>query len=118
MAYFKINGHDYSNYVNQLKIGRQAIYKTVTTSNGNTVAKYLNTKRTFTVGIIPLNAAIMKQLQQDISAFQVRVSFLDPKTNTLVENVNCIIPNNDVEYYTIQADNVMLKAFTIVIQEL
>lgn len=118
MAYFKINGNDYSLYVNQLKIDKTAIYKSATNSAGNTIVRYINTKRSFTVGIIPLNDTVMAALQNDISAFTVSISYRDPKTNKLVENVSCIIPNDGVEYQTIQANKVMYKAFTLVIQEL
>lgn len=118
MTYFKINGHDYSKYVNSLKVSKQAIYKSATNASGNTVVKYINTKRDFSVGIIPLDDAAMKTLQADINSFRVTISYRDPDTNTLVENVKCIIPLNEVEYYTIQADKVMYKAFLLTITEL
>lgn len=118
MAYFKINKNDYSMYVSSLKINHQAIYKSQMNTAGNTVVKYLNTKRTFTVGIIPLDAAAMSTLQKDLKSFKVTVDYRDPETNELVENVSCIIPVDEVEYFTIQADRVMYKAFLITIQEL
>lgn len=118
MTYFKINGHDYSKYVNSLKVSKQAIYKSATNASGNTVVKYINTKRDFSVGIIPLDDAAMKTLQADINSFRVTISYRDPDTNTLIENVKCIIPLNEVEYYTIQADKVMYKAFLLTITEL
>ena len=118
MTYFKINDNDYSTFVNSFKISKQAIYKTATNAAGNTVVKYINTKRTFTVGIIPLDSAAMANLQSDMNSFQVKVSYRDPETNALIENINCIIPLNEVEYYTIQADKVQYKAFLLTIIEL
>lgn len=118
MAYFKINGNDYSSYVNQLKVDKQVTYKAATNAAGNTVVKYITNKRHFTVGIIPLDDTKMKTLQADISQFQVSISYRDPETGELIENLNCIIPLNEVEYYTIQADKVMYKAFILAIQEL
>lgn len=118
MAYFKINGNDYSKYVNSLKVTKKAIYKSATNAAGNTVVKYISTKRDFTVGIIPLDAASMAALQADLNSFKVSISYRDPDTNELVENVNCIIPVNEVEYYTIQADKVLYKAFLLTIMEL
>ena len=118
MAYFKINDHDYSMYVSDLKVSNKHIYKSQANAAGNTVVKLINTKRTFTVGIIPLDDAAMANLQGDIKNFQVDVSYRDPETNTLVENVKCIIPVNEVDYYTIQANRVLYKAFIITIQEL
>lgn len=118
MAYLKINGNDYSSIVNILKVDKQVTYKAATNAAGNTVVKYVTTKRNFTVGIIPLDDAKMKALQADISQFKVSISYRDPETGELVENVNCIVPLNEVEYYTIQADKVMYKAFLLAIQEL
>jgi hypothetical protein len=118
MAYFKINGHDYSTYVSSLKVTKKVIYKSAVNAAGNTVVKYVNTKRDFTVGIIPLDAAAMANLQADLSSFKVSVSYRDPETNELVENVNCIIPVNEVDYYTIQADKVLYRTFLVTLLEL
>ena len=118
MAYFKINGNDYSMYVNNLKVAREHIYKGQTTASGNTLVKYVNTKRIIEVGIIPLDATAMARLQTDINKFKVSISYLDPETKALVENVACIIPQNSVDYYTVQAGNVRFKAFSLQIKEL
>lgn len=116
--FFKINGNDYSMYVNKLMVGKEHFYKSMTTASGNTLVKYINSKRTLEVGIIPLNDVTMMRLLADIDQFQVSISFRDPETNTLYENLKCIIPNHIVEYYTIQDDNVKYKAFSIQIKEL
>lgn len=118
MTYFKIGSNDYSMYVNSLEIEESTNYNAQTNAAGNSVVDYINKKRTIEVGIIPLNDEIMKQLQADIEAFNVSISFLNPKTKTLAENVNCIIPNNSVKYYTIQADKVMFDAVSLTFTEL
>lgn len=118
MAYFMIGANDYSMYVNELKVTRDVNYNAQTNAAGNTVVDYRNAKRTIEVGIIPLNDTVMAALMDDIEAFSVSVSFRNPRTNTLEEGVQCIIPNNGVEYYTIQAGKVMYKAFSITIIEL
>lgn len=118
MSYLKINGNDYSMYVNKLKVAKEHNYKGMTNAAGNTVVKYVNTKRIIEVGIIPLNSDVMQNLQADINQFKVTVSYLEPETNTLVENVNCIITKNAVDYYTIQAGNVKFKAFSLTMTEL
>lgn len=118
MAFLKINGNDYSSYINILSIGTVHVYTGGTLSNGKDWAVYKRTKHTFTVGIIPLDSSVMAQLEADISGFNATVSYRDPKTNALVENVECVIPVHDVEYYTIQADKVQYKAVTLVIKEL
>ena len=118
MNYFKINGHDYSIYVNKLKVAKEHNYKGMTNAAGNTIVKYVTTKRIIEVGIIPLTTDVMQSLQADIKQFKVAISYLEPETNTLVENVSCIIPQSSVDYYTIQADNVKFNAFTLTFTEL
>lgn len=105
-------------YVNKLKVTKKHIYKSATTSAGNTVVDKINSKRVIEVGIIPLDANAMVQLQLALEAFSVNVSFQNPLTNVLEENIKCIIPDNAVEYYTIRADKVMYKAFSFKIEEL
>lgn len=118
MAYFKIGDVDYSSCVNGLKVIKNNNYTAQTNAAGDTVVDYINSKRIFEVGIIPLTDDMMAQLMTDIDAFNVSISFRNPQTNILEENVNCIIPSTDVEYYTIQANKVMYKAFTLKITEL
>ena len=117
MTYFKINGVDYSTCVNELKVDKEHNYNAQTNAAGNTVVDYINSKRTIEVGIIPLTKETMSTLQTAIDAFEVSISFLNPKTKIL-EEINCIIPSNNVEYYTIQAEKVMFKAFTLKFIEL
>lgn len=116
--FFKINDNDYSMYVNKLMIGTQKFYKSMTNAAGNTLVKYVNSKRTIEVGIIPLDSNVMAKLLTDVDKFNVSISYRDPKTNTVVENMQCIIPNHLIEYYTIQAGNVSYKAFSLQIKEL
>lgn len=116
--YFKIGNNDYSMFVNELKVAESVKYNAQQNAAGNTVVDYLNKKRTISVGIIPLNSNIMKQLKSDIANFNVNVSFLNPDTDELETNVNCIIPANEVSYYTIQADKVMFDAVNLTFTEL
>lgn len=118
MAFLKINGNDYSKYINILSIGIEHVYTGGTLSNGKDWAVYKRTKHTFTVGIIPLESSVMAQLEADISGFYATVSYRDPQTDALVEDIDCIIPVHDVEYYTIRADKVSYKAVTLIIKEL
>lgn len=118
MAYFKIDNVDYSMYVNQLKINKTSVYNSQTNAAGDTVVDYINAKRVIEVGIIPLNDEAMAQLQEAIDAFNVSISFRNPKTNTLEEGINCIIPENNIEYYTIQQNKVLYNAFVLKFIEL
>lgn len=118
MAYFKIGNVDFSMCVNKLEINKVAKYTSQTNAAGDTVVDYINSKRTITVGIIPLSAEDMKALQAAIADFAVNISFQNPSTNALEENVACIIPNDAVSYYTIQAGKVLFNALTLTFTEL
>lgn len=118
MAYFKIGSTDFSSIVNELNINKTSNYNFQTNAAGNTVVDYINDKRTIEVGIIPLDDTAMAKLQKAISNFNVQISFRNPKTNQLESNVNCIIPESQVEYYTIQVNKVMYKAFRLKFIEL
>ena len=118
MAYFKIGDIDFSMYVNQLKINKSSNYTSHMNAAGDTVVDYISSKRVIEVGIIPLDDEVIAQLQTKIDAFNVSISFRNPKTNELETNVNCIIPDSGVEYYTIQVNKVMYKAFTLKFIEL
>ena len=118
MAYFKIGNDDFSSYVNELKVTNDVNFNSETNAAGNTVVDYINHKRTITVGIIPLDDVSMLKLQQAIKAFNVSISFRNPRTNTLEENVKCIIPSDEIEYYTIQVNKVMYNALSLEFVEL
>lgn len=118
MAYFKIGNVDFSMYVSELKINKDYNYNAQTNAAGDTVVDYINSKREIKVRIITLDDTAMANLQTAIDAFNVSISFRNPKTNALEENVNCIIPSNGIEYYTIQANKVMYKEFELKFIEL
>ena len=118
MAYFMINGIDFSKYVNELKVTKEANYNAQTNAAGNSVVDYINRKRTLEVGIIPLDGEAMLALQQAIDSFSVSISFRNPLTNMLEENVKMIIPEDEVEYYSIRANGAMYKAFSLEFIEL
>lgn len=118
MAYFKIGNNDYSMYTSELKIETNTVYRAQSNAAGDTVVDKAKSKRAIEVGIIPLNSTVMKNLQQDIADFQVILSFRNPQTDELEENVLCIIPSHEVEYYTIQVNNVSFKAFNLKFTEL
>ena len=112
MAYFKIGKTDFSNIVNELKVDNTSNYNSQTNAAGDTVVEYINTKRIIEVGIIPLDDTDMAKLQTAIKDFDVMISFRNPRTNQW-ETIFCIIPESGVEYYTIQANKVMYKAFKL-----
>lgn len=118
MAYFKMNGVDFSHCVNALKVSRSANYHAQMNAAGDTVVDYINHKRTIEVGFIPVDDVAMQELQAAINELNVSISYTDPKTGALVEGVNCILPESEIEYYTIQVNKVMFKTFTLTFIEL
>lgn len=117
MAYFKIGSVDFSEIVNELTVAHEANYNAQTNAAGNTVVDYINTKRVITVGFIPLSGERMKALQAAIRAFKVNITYLNPVTNAL-ETINTIVPSDEIQYYTIQTDKVLLNAMTVEFVEL
>lgn len=117
MAYFKINGVDYSQYVNKLNVQTNHIYNARTNASGNTSVKLVNSKKIITVGIIALDAAVNAALVSALNTFKMTVDFLDPATGQL-GRATCIVPKNSIDYYTVQADKVQTKAYTITFEEL
>lgn len=118
MAYFLIDGVDFSHVVRGLNITKSANYNAQTNAAGNTVVDYINSKRTIEVGIIPLDDSGMAELLGAIDNFSVAITYRDPLTNALEEGVECIAPEAEVEYYTIQAERVLYKEFELEFIEL
>ena len=118
MVYFKINNIDFSKYVSGLKVKTDSNYTAQTNAAGNTVIDYINKKRTITVSIIPLDNVAMLTLQQAINNLSVAISFQNPQTNILEESVLCMLPSNEIEFYTIQDKKVMYKTYTLQFTEL
>lgn len=118
LAYFKIGDLDCSQYVKELKVKKSTNYNAQTNAAGNTVVDYINTKRQIEVSIITLNEVDAKAILAACAAFNVSISYRDPVNQALVLDVNCIIPDTDVEYYTIQYNKVMLNDFKLKFTEL
>lgn len=118
MAYFKINGIDYSLYVNKLKVLNTHQYNAQVNAAGNTVIDYINRKRSITVGIIPLDKESMLNLQSQIKELNASITFLNPETGELEENINCILPQSEIDYYTIQVDKTLYNGFELTFTEL
>lgn len=117
MSYIKINENDYSAYCNALNIKSKVAYSAQTNAAGNSVVDYINTKHEIEVGIIPVNDAVMIHLQLDLAKFGVDLTYRNPATNELT-TIKCIIPDNGIEYYTIQAGKVLYNAVKLKFIEL
>lgn len=112
MTYFKINGVDFSMYVNKLKVATEHSYKGGINAQGRIMAQYRGTSKIVEVGIIPLDDDSLASLIEQINKFAVTIEYLDPETKQL-QSIDCIVPEHAVDYYTIQAGNVMLNAFSL-----
>lgn len=117
MAYFKINNIDFSHIVSGLKIKNAATFNSQTNAAGNTVIDLINAKRTIEVNIIPIDSVTMADLQEAIKGLAVSIGFRNPVTNAL-EEINCFISGIEAEYYTIQANKVLYKPFSLTFSEL
>lgn len=118
MSYFKLNSIDFSHCVNQLAITETANYSAEVNAAGDTVIDLMNSKRAISVGIIPLSSAEMVELLGAIRSFSVNVSFRNPETEGIEEDVPCFLASYKVDYYTIQGSKVRYKAFTLEFVEL
>lgn len=118
MSYLKIGNNDYSSYVSELKVTNQHKYYAQDNAAGDTVVDYVNSKRQIDLEIIAVNDTVMSNLLADLDQFEVSLSFLNPKTKTLETNVDCIIPENAVEYYMITQGKTLFKKFNIRLIEL
>lgn len=118
MAYFKIGETDFSPYISGLKVGTKVGYNSQQNANLDTIVDYVNKKRTIEVEIIPLDNVAMKTILSSIEDFNVSISYRNPKTGLLENEVNCIIDNYTVSYYTIQSSKVMYQKFNLKFIEL
>ena len=117
MAYFKIEDTDFSNVTSGLSVKYIHKYKAKENVLGNTKIDYQNRKRQVTVNIIPVVAEQMNTILDALDAFTVKVYFKSPKTNALIY-INAKVSDYQVNYYTIQNNNVRFKAFTLIFTEL
>ena len=115
--YFMIGDDiNYSNYVSELKVHEIRHYTEQTNAAGNKVVDYINSKREIEVTFIPMSGDEALVLFDDMggynNGFNVPIKFFNPKTNEIA-TANCILPDTNIEYYTIRTDKTILKAFTL-----
>lgn len=117
--FFKIEDMNFSHIISKLNINKKHNYKSQVSAGGTTTVEYINAKREIEIEVISLDDTAMAQLQSYLDLFSLKISFLDPKTKVLEEDVQVILPENKVEYYTIQGgNNVRFNAMNIKFQEL
>lgn len=117
--FFKIEDVNFSHIISKLNIEKRHNYKSQVSAGGTTTVEYINSKREIEIEVISLDDTAMAQLLSYLDLFSLKISFLNPKTNTLEKDVQVIIPSNKVEYYTIQGgNNVRFNALSVKFQEL
>lgn len=116
MTYFKINNTDLSKYVASLAIKTKNNYIAQTNAQGNTIVDYINNKKTIEVEIIPLDESDFRKVLAAIQ-FNSTISYRNPSNGSLA-TANCIIDNNNIDYYTIRQNKVMYKKMKLKFQEL
>ena len=117
MEYFFINNVDLSSIVNSLVVSEQANYTSQTNANGDMIVDYINSKKVVKVGIIPTTIETTAYLKSLIGQFDTTIKFLNPDTNELQE-IECILPQKEFTYYTINANASLLKQFELTFYEL
>lgn len=118
MAYFKINDVDFSRFVNALKVSSVANYTAQTNAAGSSVVDYINEKRVIEVGFRPMTGAEALEIRQAIAPFYVSIAFFNPDTNALSENISCIVPNKEIDYYLIRSTKQRVNGFSLTFEEL
>lgn len=118
MTYFKIGTTDLSAYVSGLKVKSSASYVARTNAAADTTVDYINTKRTIEVQIIALDENTASTILNLIKDFEVSIGFRNPLTKQLETSVSCIVPENEIEYYSIYTNGIRCKAFNITFKEL
>lgn len=102
MTIFKIGSKDFSDLVAGLKVGYETLVSDNSgrNANGDTVLDVINTKRKIYVTTRHTTFAEMQAFLAAIEPFQVTVTYLDPKTNTL-KTANTYIGTPEPEYYNV-----------------
>lgn len=99
---FKIGNSDFSGLVSGLRVGYETLVSDNSgrNANGDTVLDVINTKRKIYVTLRHTTIAEMKSFLEAVAPFQVTVSYLDPKTNS-VQSARTYIGTPEPEYYNV-----------------
>lgn len=114
MAYFKVNGEDFSNLVSGMKVGRETLVSDNSGRNaaGNTVIDVINKKYKVYITLRHTFAQEMDRFLMAISGYVVNVEFLNPMTSE-VDTITAYTGTPEPEYYTIQDARIIYKPMSI-----
>jgi hypothetical protein len=102
MVIFKINDIDFSGLVAALKVGYETLVSDSSGRNaaGDTVIDVINMKRKIYVTLRHTTFAEMQSFLAAVANFQVSVTYLDPRTNTL-QTASTYIGTPEPEYFNV-----------------
>lgn len=114
MAYFKINGVDFSHIVSGLKVGRETLVSDNSGRNaaGDTVIDVVNQKHKLYVTLRHTTAQEMDGFINAISSYVVEVEFLNP-FSTAFDSITAYTGTPEPEYYTIQDSHIIYKPMSL-----
>ena len=114
MAYFKVNGKDFSHLVSGLKVGKETLVSDNSGRNaaGNTVIDVINKKYKVYVTLRHTTGDEMKSFLSAINDYVVTAVFLEPQTNEL-KSITAYTGTPEPEYYTIQNEHIIYKPMSI-----
>lgn len=111
MVYFKIGTTDFSSCVAGLKCGFEVLLsdKSGRNARGNTVVDIVNRKDKIYVTTRPMTLDEMSAFLGAVQSYVVYISYLNPRTKTLKNNVRCYIGTPEPEFYRIIDGKVLYK---------
>ena len=100
--FFKIGNSDFSGLISGLKVGYETLVNDSSgrNANGDTVLDVINVKRKIYVTLRHTTIAEMKSFLVAVEPFQVTITYLDPKTNTM-QTAQTYIGTPEPEYFNI-----------------
>ena len=114
MAYFKINGEDFSHLVSGMKVGRETLVSDNSGRNaaGDTVIDVVNTKYKLYITLRHTTQEEMDSFLNAIMDYVVEVEFLNPMTSDW-ETITTYTGTPEPEYYTIQDNHIIFKPMSL-----
>lgn len=114
MAYFKINGADFSHLVSGMKVGRETLVSDNSGRNaaGDTVIDVVNKKYKLYITLRHTFQEEMNSFLNAIDDYVVNVEFLNPMSST-IDSITAYTGTPEPEYYTIQDNNTIYKPMSI-----
>lgn len=112
MAIFKIGSKDFSGLISGLKVGYETLVSDSSgrNANGDTVIDVINMKRKIYISLRHTTFAEMQEFLAAIADYQVSISYLDPRDNTLQE-ATTYTGTPEPEYYNVS--KTIFKPMTI-----